>query len=115
VALVKVGGVQPDRMLPNRVLIARYAGRHLRLWALLRVGLSGAFLLAGTDPLRVTPLTVCAVVLLCTAVSVLELHVRHERALLGNLGVDSFALGVLLLVPPLAGELVVRALGTLRA
>jgi hypothetical protein len=101
-------------MLPNRLLVATYVGRYLRLWALVRIGLSGVFLLAGTDPLRVTPWTVCAVVVLCAAVNVVELRVRHERTLLGNLGVDSFALGVLLLAPPLAGELVVRGLGALR-
>lgn len=98
-------------MLPNRLLVSTYVGRHLRLWALIRIGLSGVFLLAGTDPLRVTPWTLCAIVALCVAVSIVELRRRHERALLGNLGVDALALGVLLIVPPLAGELVVRALG----
>ncbi len=101
-------------MLPNRILVSTYVGRHLRLWALLRVGLSGVFLLAGTNPLHITPWTACAVVVLCAAVSVVEVRVRHERALLGNLGVDAFALSVLLIAPPLAGELVVRGLGALR-
>lgn len=107
-------GVQLRRMLPNRVLVTAYMWRHLRLWALLRVGLSGVFLLARTDPLRPTPSTECAIVVLCAAVSRVEVRVRHERALLGNLGVDSFALSILLLVPPLVGELVVYGLGTLR-
>lgn len=98
-------------MLPNRLLVSTYLGRHLRLWALIRIGLSGVFLLARTDPLRVTPWTLCAIVALCAAVSVVELHRRHERVLLGNLGVNAVALGVLLIVPPLAGELVVRAFG----
>ena len=101
-------------MLPNRMLVATYVTRHIRLWALLRVGLSGLFVLAGTDPLRVTPLTIGAVVVVCAAVSVVELRVRRERDLLGNLGVDSFALGALLLAPPLVGELLVRGLGALR-
>jgi hypothetical protein len=100
-------------MLPNRVLVSTYVGRHLRLWALLRIGLSGVFLLVGTDPLRVTPGTLCAIVALCAAVSVVELRRRHERALLDNLGVDVVARGVLLIAPPLAGELVVRGLGAL--
>lgn len=98
-------------MLPNRLLVSTYVGRHLRLWALVRIGLSGVFLLAGTDPLHVTPWTLCTIVALCAAVSVVELRRRHEYALLGNLGVDAIALGVLLIVPPLAGELVVRGLG----
>jgi hypothetical protein len=97
-------------MLPNRLLVSTYLGRHLRLWALIRIGLSGVFLLARTDPLRVTPWTLCAIVALCAVVSVVELRRRHERVLLGNLGVNAVALGVLLIVPPLAGELVVRAL-----
>ena len=113
-ALVMARGVRPDRMLPNRLVVSTYVARHLRLWVLLRIGLSGLFVLAGTDPLRVGPLTLGAVVALGVAVSVVELHVRHERDLLGNLGVNSFALCALLIAPPLAGELVLRALGTLR-
>lgn len=113
-ALAIAHGVPADRMLPNRILVRAYMARHFRLWALLRVGLSGVFLLAGTDPLRVTPMTLCAVVALCVAVSVVELRVRHERDLLGNLGVDTIALSVLMIAPPLAGELVLRALGALR-
>jgi hypothetical protein len=77
--------------------------------------MSGVFLFAGTDPLRVTALTMCAVVLLCAAVGMVEVRLRHERMLLGNLGVDAFTLGVLLLAPPLVGELLVRGVGALLA
>lgn len=109
-ALAPTHGVRPDHMLPNRLLVATYVGRHFRLWALLRIGFSGVFLWARIDPLRITSLTTCAVVVLCAAVSAIELHVRHERVLLGNLGIDSLVLSVMLVAPPLAGELVVRGL-----
>jgi hypothetical protein len=102
-------------MLPHRLILATYVGRHLRSWAALRVGLSGLFLYVREDPLRLTPWTVCAVIGLCVAVSVIELQRRRERDLLGNLGVSVFTLGVLLVVPPLMGELVVAGLGALRA
>ena len=101
-------------MLPNRTLVATYVTRHFRLWALLRVGLSGLFLLAGTDPLRVSPLTLGAVVGFAAAVSVVELRRRRERDLLGNLGVGAVALAALVIVPPLTGELLLRAVGAFR-
>lgn len=108
-------GVRPDRMLPNRVLVATYVRRHLRLWALLRAGLSGLFLLAGINPLRIAPWTACAVIVLCAAVSAAEVRIRREQALLGNLGVAPVALGLLLLAPPLAGESMLCVLSTLVA
>lgn len=101
-------------MLPNRLLVATYVVRHLRLWALVRVALSGVFLLAGTHPLYVTPWGMCVVVGLCAAISVFEVRLRHEWVLLGNLGVDRVALSGLLLVPPFAGEFVVFGFGVLR-
>jgi len=113
-ALAIAYGVRADRMLPNRLLVSAYVARHLRLWALLRVGLSGMFFLAGTDPLRVPPLTVGAIVALCAVVNVVELHVRHERALLGNLGVDPFVVSMLVTLPSLAGELLLRTIGAPR-
>ncbi len=113
-ALTTAPGVRLDRMLPNRALVFIYMRRHFRLWALLRVGLSGVFLLARIDPLPVTPGTMCAVVALCAAVSGVELRIRHERALLGNLGVNSMALGMLLIAPPLVGELVLGGLSAVR-
>ncbi len=112
-ALATAPGVRLDRMLPNRALVSMYVRRHLRLWALLRIGLSGVFLLARIDPLPVTPGTMCAVVALCAAVSVVELRIRLERTLLGNLGVNPMALGMLLIAPPLLGELVLRGLSAL--
>jgi hypothetical protein len=101
-------------MLPNSLLLRTYVGRHLRSWALLRVGLSGLFVFSGTDPLRLSPWTVCAVVALSAFVNVVEVQVRRERDLLGNLGVDPVAFSALLIAPPLVGELVLRALGVLR-
>ena len=101
-------------MLPNRALVAAYVTRHVRLWALLRVGLSGMLFLAGTDPLRVSPPTLGAVVVLAAAVGFVELRLRREIDLLGNLGVGAFALATLVIAPPLAGELLLRAVGALR-
>ena len=101
-------------MLPNRALVATYATRHFRLWALLRVGLSGMFFLAGLDPLRVSPPMLGAMVALAAAVSLVELRRRRERDLIGNLGVGAVALTALVIAPPLAGELLLRAMGALR-
>lgn len=101
-------------MLPNRALVATYATRHIRLWALLRVGLSGVFLLAGTDPLRLPPLTLAAVVVLAAAVNLVELRRRREYDLLCNLGLGAVPLAALVIAPPLTGELLLHVVGALR-
>jgi hypothetical protein len=101
-------------MLPNRLLVAAYATRHFRLWALLRVGMSAMFYFAGTDPLRLSPLTLGAVVMLSASLSLVELLRRRERDLLCNLGVGTVAATSLVITPPLAGELLLRAMGALR-
>lgn len=48
--------------------------------------------------------------LLCAAVGMDEVRLRHERMLFGNLGVDALNLGELLLTTPLARELLIRSL-----
>ncbi len=101
-------------MLPNPGIVFAYVIRHLRLWLLLRIGFSGLFLFTGTDPLRVTPWTAGAIVVICAMVSVVEVHRRHEWDLLGNLGVGRGVVALLMLTPPVAGEVAVRALATLR-
>ena len=101
-------------MLPDRALVAAYATRHVRLWALLGVGVSGIFVLAGTAPLRVSLLTVGAVVVLAATLSLVELRRRRERDLLGYPGVGAVVLTALVIAPPLAGELLLRAVGALR-
>ena len=114
-ALAVSRGVRGNLMRPNRGIVSAYVTRHLRLWAVLRLGLSGLFLLAGTDPLRVTPLTGAAILVACAAVSVVEMRLRREWDLLGNLSVGHGALALLVCTPPLVGELAVRALGSLRS
>ncbi|MEO7456916.1 MAG: hypothetical protein ABIY52_11690 [Gemmatimonadaceae bacterium] len=52
------------------------------------------------------------IVLLSVGVSLLETHLRRERAFLGNLGVRPLVIGLLFAAPALIGELAIRAGGT---
>ena len=94
-------------MLPNRVIVSAYLARNFQLWVFARLGISTVFLLAKTDPLRLAPLTMCAIAMCSAMISVLEIYRRAEFDLLGNLAVGWRAIGVLSLAPPLVGELLI--------
>ena len=99
-------------MRPNRLIVQAYLSRGARLWLIVRAMLSGVFLLAGTNPVRLSALVGVEIVLLTGAVSFLEIRRRRERALLANLGVRPLVCGALSAAPALIGELALRAGGT---
>lgn len=96
-------------MLPNRLVAAAFLRRSTRLWIVARAALSGLFLLAGTDPLRLPIATTFGVLLLCVAIGYVEVHLNHERDLLGNMGIKRRTLAAFFLLPALLGELLLRA------
>ncbi|MHB8839799.1 MAG: hypothetical protein ACYC7F_12715 [Gemmatimonadaceae bacterium] len=89
--------------------------RQLWVWVLIRTAhaLVGAFAGFGGD----APLLASirqpqpAVVIVCAAVGAVEIVRRHERLLLGNLGVDWKQMAGLLAGPVLAVEAVIGAIG----
>ena|SRR5689334_14186861 len=99
-------------MSPNRLIIRAHLRRGARLWLIARAMLSGVFLLAGTNPFRLSAIVAVEIVLLTGAVSFIETHRRRERALLANLGVRPLILGALFAAPALIGEVTLRLGGT---
>lgn len=95
-------------MRPNRLIVRTYLSRGTQLWLATRAMLSGVFLLAGLDPLRLSTAAAVGTILLSVAVSFLETRRRRERAFLANLGVRPLVLGALFAAPALFGEVALR-------
>lgn len=100
-------------MLPPASLVASYALRGLRLWALTRAAVSILMLLTipGVEPLRVTPTTSAGVVLLSVGVCFVDCWRHHELPLIRNLGVSLSVVAAVFLVPVALGETVLSLLG----
>ena len=91
-------------MLPNTLIISRFTARGAQLWIGVRL-LTGAVLkLAGGDPLHLSVSSALLLVAICVALGLADVHRRHERALLDNLGVSFFARSVFFALPALIGE-----------
>jgi len=89
--------------------------RQLWLWVLIRAGhaLIGATAGTGGDLPLLSAMRQPqpAVVLICAALGLVEMHRRRERNILGNLGIDWKQLAGLLAGPALAAEAVVGMSG----
>ena len=95
-------------MRPNPLIIRRYLTRSARFWLAVRA-VSGVILaFAGSDPLRFSVGASINVFLLSIAVGFVEIGVRREWALLGNLGMSPLLIGCIFAVPAAIGEGVVR-------
>jgi len=81
------------------------------LWLLVRIAHAVVAALAVDSPEVVAANSVMrpqpAVVLLCAVLGVVELWRRGERQLIGNLGINHWQLGALLLGPALIAEVVI--------
>jgi len=99
-------------MLPNRLVATLMLRRGTRLWMLARVAISGLIFLSGDDPFRLPVSTTVGVLLICLTLAYVEMHLNHERDLLGNLGIKRRSVAVFFLGPALVGELVVRGVAS---
>lgn len=99
-------------MRPNRLIVATYLRRGTTLWVVKRAALTGLWILAGDDPLHLTFASFIGALVIYVSVGYIETTRRHERDLLGNLGVKRRTLAVFFVVPALVGEGVLRALGS---
>lgn len=61
---------------------------------------------AEMDPVRLAPTAMMTIVLASCLLGLADIHRRHERALLANLGVSRAMLVVFLAGPAVAGEMV---------
>jgi hypothetical protein len=93
---------------PARRLTAALLRRGLLFWVLARamllvVGLAGA----GDGAARLTPLATLVLILLIGALGVLESRRLNEHRFFANLGVSPVAVGLLILLPALLGEIAI--------
>ena len=96
-------------MLPNRLVAMALLRRGARLWAIARVAISGLIFLSGDNPLQLPVTTTVGVLLIAVALGYVELHLNHERDLLGNLGIKRRSVAGFFLAPAFLGEVMVRA------
>lgn len=94
-------------MRPDRLVASAYVWRGARIWFGTRALVSGLFLFAGADAIRLPVASVAQLVLFAVALCFLDTHRRHEWALLGNLAVSRGTLAVVFAMPAIAGELMV--------
>jgi hypothetical protein len=99
-------------VLPNRLIIQAYAVRGFKLWLLTRLAIGLVGLFGGQTLAPDSAVVSFYIVLICAAVNVAEIKRRHERALLGNLGLTRAHLATLFVAPAIVGELLIF-LGTL--
>lgn len=102
-------------MRPNRLVARAYLFRGTKLWLVTRAALSGAFILAGDDPLRLSAAAIAGILLLSISLGYLDTRIHRESVLLGNLGVSPLSLGALFAAPALAGEILLWAFATVAA
>jgi hypothetical protein len=91
-------------MLTHPLVIRAYALRSVRLWLGLR-GMTALFLAVNDlPPFPRSRAAVLFFVLVTTAVCFADVWVRHERALIGNLGMSLWTLAGVSALPPVLAE-----------
>jgi hypothetical protein len=96
---------QTMRMLPDSQVMRSYLARGARLWVITRVAMCAGLMRAGTDPFHFSLAALVAVVGITVAVCFVDVRWHRESIFLANLGVSPLALGMLFLVPVVAGEI----------
>lgn len=100
-------------MRPNILITARYLTRGALLWLGARLLAGAVIALAGADPLYLNASSALLLVGISVALGLADIHRRHERALLENLGVSRFARVAFFALPALVGESAIASIGTL--
>jgi hypothetical protein len=91
-------------MLPNALLVRAYAVRSARLWVGLRAATALTFSLAELPPFPRSAGAVHLFILISMLLCFADVWRRHERVLIGNLGVRPWILAAVCLAPPAFGE-----------
>jgi hypothetical protein len=99
--------VPPTTSLPNAIVTRAYLNRGVPLWIFGKLLLSVALLLAELDPLRVSFQGSILMVALTAILGLVDIHVRGERALIGNLGLSRSTLALIGATPAVVLEVVV--------
>lgn len=98
-------------LIPDWLIIGSFCARSLRLWGVLRLGLSFVFILAGDDPLHLSTPATLAIAMLASFLALLDVHRSRELSLIGNLGVSRGILAALVSAPPFISEGILLVLG----
>lgn len=101
-------------MRPNSLIVRKYLARGAGLWLGVRLMASAAFVMAESDPLNIGPTATVLIIVAASTVSLIDVHIRRERALLENLAVSRQALIGLFAGPAVAGELALLFVAALR-
>ena len=80
----------------------------------MRLFVSAPLLLAGIDPVDLTFKAAVLIVSLSVVLGAVDVHRRHERALLENLGVFRTVIFAVLALPAIVGELVISTAAAFR-
>jgi hypothetical protein len=95
---------------PSRSLSLTIVARSCVIWLGTRALVSAVLFTAGVDPRRLDPIQTSVVVMATVVVAAVDSHRKHERLLLGNLGISPIAVGAWIATTALLGELAVRLL-----
>ena len=91
-------------MLANPVVVRAYALRSANLWLGLRGTMALVLAVADLPPFPRSANAVLFFVLVTTLICVLDVRRRHERALIGNLGLSLWTLAGISVIPPILAE-----------
>jgi hypothetical protein len=89
---------------PPRLVVSAYFRRGAVVWLTMRLVVGVVCLFAGLNPLEATAGATLGFAGLAAGLTVFDLHRRHERILIGNLGVSTAFIAGIATVPALIGE-----------
>jgi hypothetical protein len=95
-------------MRPHPELVRTYLARGAKLWLATRAMVSVVFLYGHANPVELTPMATGLMVLSAVFVSCADTHRHGERALLGNLGLETPLLVAIFAVPAVLGEIAIK-------
>lgn len=99
-------------MRPNSLIVTRFATRGAQIWVGARLLAGAVIALAGGEPLFLSMLSALLLVAIGIALGLADIHRRHERALLENLGVSRLARVAFFALPAFVGEGAIALLGS---
>lgn len=97
-------------MRPCPLLARMYLRRSALIWLTMRLVVSLVFLLAGGNPLEVSPGVAAAIVGTSVGLLFADIGLHHERLLIANLATSNAAIAMIAAVPGIAGEIVLAIL-----
>jgi hypothetical protein len=99
--------------VPSAILVAAYLRRGIWLWISLRLLATAVYLFADADPIPFWSSGSIGMVAAVTVLAFVDMRVRKEGVLIGNLGVASAVIAALCAAPAAAGEVLITIVGRL--